>query len=106
VHDREPGKYTTVEVIRPSGAWSIPATIEELGGINLAWRSGNSPWMSHKDPLAQFKKIAPEIHNITNVLGFLHRLVAMYHRLSRRHGMNKEEAPRGPHRRKSFNKRK
>jgi hypothetical protein len=55
------GKYTTIDVIRPHRVFSIPATIEELGGVNLAWREGNSPWRSHKNPAAELKKIFPQV---------------------------------------------
>lgn len=61
VSHREPGERTTIEVIKPCGVWTIPATIEELGAVNLAWRQGNSPWMSHQDPMAELRKIAPNI---------------------------------------------
>jgi hypothetical protein len=84
VSDRKRGKYTTIEVIQPIGVWSASATIEELGGVNLAWRLGNSPWMSHKEPLGQLKKIAPEIANIADVLFFLPRLLSAYQRFARK----------------------
>jgi hypothetical protein len=61
VDSREPGDYTTDEVIQPSHVWALPASIEELGALNLAWRLGNSPWMSHVDPLAELDKISPGI---------------------------------------------
>ena len=66
---RKAGERTTIEVIEPCGVWSIPATVEELGAVNLAWRHGNSPWMSHKDPMAELQKIAPDIKTeITPIL--------------------------------------
>jgi hypothetical protein len=81
VSDRRRGKYTTIEVIQPVGVWSAPASIVELGGVNLAWRLGNSPWVSHKEPLAMLKKITPDLANIANVLQFL---LSRYQRLSKR----------------------
>jgi hypothetical protein len=88
VAERESGKYTTIEVVRPSGVWSVAATVEELGAVNLAWRLGNSPWISHKDPLAMLKKIAPDIRNITGVLSVLSRLLSIYQRLFKKREPN------------------
>jgi hypothetical protein len=48
--------------------WALPASIEELGAVNLAWRLGNSPWMSHVDPLAELDKISPGISESAKVM--------------------------------------
>ena len=59
VGSRTAGDYTTDEVIYPLNVYALPSSIEELGALNLAWRLGNSPWMSHVDPVAELEKIAP-----------------------------------------------
>ena len=61
VDSRTAGEYTTEETIRPCKVWAFPGTVEELGSLNLAWRIGNSPWMSHVDALAELRRIAPRM---------------------------------------------
>ena len=61
VGSRTAGDYTTDEVIYPVNVYALPSSIEELGALNLAWRLGNSPWMSYVDPLAELDKISPGI---------------------------------------------
>lgn len=56
-----PSEYTTVDVIRPCNVWALGASIEELGAVNLAWRQGNSPWMTYNDPFAELEKLEPGI---------------------------------------------
>lgn len=56
-----PSDYTTIDVVKPCNLWALGATIEELGAVNLAWRRGNSPWMSYDDPLAKLEEIEPGI---------------------------------------------
>lgn len=58
---QEPNEHTTVDVIKPIGVWAIQGPIDEVGALNLAWRQGNSPWMSYQDPLAELEELEPGI---------------------------------------------
>jgi hypothetical protein len=58
---QKPSEYTTVDVVRPCNVWALGASIEELGAVNLAWRQGNSPWMTYNDPLAELERLEPGI---------------------------------------------
>lgn len=58
---QKPGEHTTIDVIRPSCVWALGASIEELGAVNLAWRQGDSPWMTYNDPLAELERLEPGI---------------------------------------------
>ena len=58
---QKPSEYTTIDVITPSEVWALGASIEELGAVNLAWRQGDSPWMSYEKPLAELDRLEPGI---------------------------------------------
>jgi hypothetical protein len=58
---QKPSEYTTVDVIMPCKVWALGASIEELGAVNLAWRQGDSPWMSYNEPLAELDRLEPGI---------------------------------------------
>ena len=58
---QKPSEYTTIDVITPCTVWALGACIEELGAVNLAWRQGDSPWMTYNDPLAELERIEPGI---------------------------------------------
>jgi hypothetical protein len=73
---QKPSEYTTVDVVRPCNVWALGASIEELGAVNLAWRQGNSPWMTYNDPLAELERLEPGITKDAQALPvmFMHAL--------------------------------
>jgi hypothetical protein len=58
---QKPSEYTAIDVISPCNLWALGASIEELGAVNLAWRQGDSPWMSYNEPLAELERLDPGI---------------------------------------------
>jgi hypothetical protein len=65
---QKPSKYTTVDVIKPCEVWALGASIEELGAVNLAWRQGDSPWMTYDNPLAKLEKLEPGVTEAAQAL--------------------------------------